>query len=200
MQTQIQNLYNQLTDISFWISLIEGFKHLGPLAPIFLAFIESVVPALPLIVIISFNVTAYGPYLGFIYSWLGTYLGSMCMFSFYRFLIKPHLDKFLASRQHISKMMRAVSNDQGAIAFTLTLLPFTPSSLINLVYGLSDFSKRKYWGVLFISKAIMVTFMTFFGHSLNQITSNPLYLLISVILLITLYFISKKINKRFFHN
>ena len=52
--------------------IIEKYKLLGPLFGMFLTFIESFVPILPLFAIVIANAGAYGLFWGFILSWLGT--------------------------------------------------------------------------------------------------------------------------------
>ena len=61
-------IWSKLTSFEFWLQIIETIKDYGPLVPTFLTFIESLFPALPLIMIVSFNVSVYGTWLGFIYS------------------------------------------------------------------------------------------------------------------------------------
>lgn len=189
--------YETIKDISFWIEFIENFRDLGPLAPIFLAFIESVIPALPLIVIVSFNVTAYGPFLGFIYSWIGSFLGSVFMFMLYRKGIQQLFQKWSANKKNLSRIVEYVDRHSWNVLFMLTSLPFTPSSLINLVYGLSNIDARFFIRTIFFSKALMIASLSLFGHSLTQITTNPFYLILTVIALFILYLISKKISKRY---
>lgn len=196
MNTLLQ-WYETIKDISFWIDFIEGFRNLGPLAPIFLAFLESIIPALPLIVIVSFNVTAHGPILGFVYSWLGSFFGSTLMFLIYRLGFQQFFQKWSANKKNISKISDYVDKHSWNVLFILTSLPFTPSSLVNLVYGLSKVDTRFFIQTIFFSKALMIGILSVFGHSLTQVTNNPFYLIASIIGLIILYFISKQISKHY---
>lgn len=189
--------FKHFTDISFWIQLVERFKDFGPLAPITLALLESIFPALPLLVIISFNVGVYGPYLGFLYSWAGTTLGSILMFLFYRKLVKRYLHRWIMRQQKLASIHDWISSHKQITLFILTALPFTPSSLINLGYGLSDFSARTFVSTVLCSKLIMVFSMTMFGHSLVNMSEQPIFIIIAVILLIGLYYVSKFVSKKY---
>lgn len=193
----LMNWYTTISDISFWINFVEGFKDLGPLAPILLAFLESIIPALPLIVIVSFNVTAHGPIWGFIYSWLGSFLGSTFMFLFYRKGFQKLFQNWSKDKKNLSKIAEYVDKHSLHILFILVSLPFTPSFLVNLVYGLSNINERFFIQTIFFAKALMIGYLSVFGHSLTQITENPLYLTASVIGLIILYFVSKHFSKRY---
>lgn len=189
--------YNTIKDVSFWIDFLNNFRDLGPLAPISLAFIESVIPALPLIAIVSFNVTAHGLILGFVYSWLGSFLGSVMMFMFYRKGFQKQFKKWSSNKKNLSSITEYVDKHSWNVLFILTCLPFTPSSLINLVYGLSSIDERFFIQTILFSKALMIASLSLFGHSLTQITTNPFYFVISVLVLLVLYLISKQISKHY---
>lgn len=196
----MQELWNQIerfTDISFWIQLVERFKDFGPLAPITLALLESIFPALPLLVIISFNVGVYGPYLGFLYSWAGTTLGSILMFLIYRKIVKRYLHQWIMKQQKLASIHDWISSHRQITLFILTALPFTPSSLINLGYGLSDFNGRTFISTVLCSKLIMVFLMTMFGHSLVNMSEQPIFIMIAAVMLIALYYVSKYVSKKY---
>jgi len=59
----------RIMTVEFWVEALSAFKDLGPLAPICLALVESLIPALPLVAIVTINISAHGAILGFLYSW-----------------------------------------------------------------------------------------------------------------------------------
>ncbi len=81
---QIVQLLEQMGTIAFWEGLLQSFQALGPVVPIALAAIESLVPVLPLVGIVTVNVAAHGPLFGFLYSWIGTCVGCYLMFFLFR--------------------------------------------------------------------------------------------------------------------
>lgn len=188
--------YMQYFTADFWFSVVEAFKGLGPLAPVFMAFIESVIPALPLLVIITFNTSVYGPVLGFIYSWIGTTLGAIIMFSFYRFVFGRYLLKWFGHHPKVQKAMVWVSSQPAATLFIITAIPFTPSSAINLAYGLSEYSKRSFIKTTILAKLIMVLSLTLFGATFKKAFENPFYILVTIVLLIVLTYVANIIKKR----
>lgn len=190
----------ELINLSFWIQFVEKFKDYGPLAPILLALLESLIPALPLLVIISFNVGVYGPYLGFVYSWLGTTLGSIIMFYFYRKIVKNYLQNLIEKKEKLSQLQQWISSHQPITLFVLSALPFTPSSLINLGYGMSDFDEKTFVLTIFLSKSVMVMCMTLFGHSLVNIAEQPWFIVIMAVGLFGCYRISKFYSKKYLNH
>ena len=199
MNTLLQ-WYTSITDISFWITFIENFKNMGPIAPILLSFLESIIPALPLLVIVSFNVTAHGAFLGFIYSWLGSFLGSTFMFFLYRKGFQKLFIDWSKDKESLIKTADYVNTHSSSILFLIASLPFTPSFLINLVYGLSSVHETFFIRAIFIAKALMIGYLSIFGHSLTQIINNPLYVIVSMIGLLILFFISKQISKQYLNH
>lgn len=190
----------QMIDLSFWIHFVERVKDYGPLAPILLALLESIIPALPLLVIISFNVGVYGPVFGFMFSWIGTTLGSMLMFLFYRHFVKRFLHQWIMRKQKLANIHEWISHHRILTLFCLSALPFTPSSLINLAYGLSDFKESSFLITIFFSKAIMVLAMTMFGHSIVSVSEQPWFLIASAFMLSALYYVSKHFSRRYLHS
>ena len=60
--------------------IVESYKAFGPLLGIGLPMIEALIPALPLIVFVLANAVAFGFWLGFLYSWLGSVMGALLVF------------------------------------------------------------------------------------------------------------------------
>ena len=88
MESTLISFVHQLGTLEFWQTLLDSFGDLGPLAPIFLAMVESFFPPLPLIAIVALNVAAHGGLFGFVYSWVGVMLGGTLMFLFWRRVLK----------------------------------------------------------------------------------------------------------------
>ncbi|HAM62153.1 MAG: hypothetical protein A2Y20_02300 [Firmicutes bacterium GWF2_51_9] len=180
----------------FWFAVAETFKGLGPLAPIFLALIESVIPALPLLVIITFNTSVYGPVLGFIFSWAGTTLGAIVMFYFHRYVFKKFLIQWFGRHPKVQAALAWVGNKPAATLFIISAIPFTPSSAINLAYGLSDFSKRSFVKTTLAAKFVMVMTMTLFGTAFKEAFDNPWFIVLAIAILVVLFFVAKALSKR----
>lgn len=75
-------LIQQLTSLDFWEKALDSFQALGPVVPVVLAALESIIPPLPLVAIVTLNIAGHGAILGFLYSWIGTCLGCTIMFFF----------------------------------------------------------------------------------------------------------------------
>ena len=185
-----------VTSVEFWIGILEVFKDFGPLAPILLACVESLIPALPLVVIVTFNITAYGTVLGFLYSWLGTSIGCTLVFLFFRRIVKAHLQSWLTRNKACVKALKWVANVNGKALFVIAMMPFTPSVFVNLAFGLSDFDEVRFLTILISAKSLMMLMLGAFGNSVAASFKDPEYLLMAAVLLLGLWFVSKKVRER----
>lgn len=196
MNSTVMAWLHQLGTLEFWQNLLEGFGNLGPIAPIFLAMVESFFPPLPLIAIVALNVAAHGGFLGFAYSWIGVMLGGTIMFLLWRRVLKRFFWKIASRSQKLEKAERWVSRFDTASLFMLSVLPFTPSSFMHFAFGISDFDEKRYLITMLLGKGVMVAMMALFGQSLVSSMKNPVYLIFAIVIWAGMYWVSKQFCKR----
>lgn len=196
MNSTVMAWLHQLGTLEFWQNLLEGFGNLGPIAPIFLAMVESFFPPLPLIAIVALNVAAHGGFLGFVYSWGGVMLGGTIMFLLWRRVVKRFFWKVASRSEKLEKAQRWVSRFDVASLFMLSVLPFTPSSFMHFAFGISDFDEKRYLITMLLGKGAMVAMMALFGQSIVSSLKNPVYLILAVALWGGMYWASKQFCKK----
>ena len=196
MNSTVMAWLHQLGTLEFWQNLLEGFGNLGPIAPVFLAMVESFFPPLPLIAIVALNVAAHGGFLGFAYSWIGVILGGTIMFLLWRRVVKRFFWKIASRSQKLEKAERWVSRFDTASLFMLSVLPFTPSSFMHFAFGISDFDEKRYLITMLLGKGVMVAMMALFGQSLVSSMKNPVYLILAIVIWAGMYWASKQFCKR----
>lgn len=195
MNGKLIEIYHLIITVEFWENCLNSFKILGPLAPIILAALESLIPALPLIAIVTLNVTAHGAVLGFLYSWIGAAAGSTIVFLFFRKIVKRLFLKLVERHPKVKKARDWVNRVNPKALFFIAILPFTPSSFLNFAFGISDFDEKKYLIIMICAKAIMIALLALFGQSFVQAFENPVFIVVAVVLVAALYIISKKVCK-----
>ena len=196
MESTLISFAHQLGTLEFWQTLLDSFGDLGPLAPIFLAMVESFVPPLPLIANVALNVAAHGGLFGFVYSWVGVMLGGTLMFLFWRRVLKRFFWKFASRSQKLEKAEQWVSRFDVSSLFMLSVLPFTPSSFMHFAFGISDFDEKRYLITMLLGKGVMVAMMALFGQSLVSSMKNPVYLVLAVVIWGAMYWASKRFCKK----
>ena len=196
MESTLISFVHQLGTLEFWQTLLDSFGDLGPLAPIFLAMVESFFPPRPLIAIVALNVAAHGGLFGFVYSWVGVMLGGTLMFLFWRRVLKQFFWKFASRSQKLEKAEQWVSRFDVSSLFMLSVLPFTPSSFMHFAFGISDFDEKRYLITMLLGKGVMVAMMALFGQSLVSSMKNPVYLILAVVIWGAMYWGSKRFCKK----
>ena len=196
MESTLISFVHQLGTLEFWQTLLDSFGDLGPLAPIFLAMVESFFPPLPLIAIVALNVAAHGGLFGFVYSWVGVMLGGTLMFLFWRRVLKQFFWKFASRSQKLEKAEQWVSRFDVSSLFMLSVLPFTPSSFMHFAFGISDFDEKRYLITMLLGTGVMVAMMALFGQSLVSSMKNPVYLVLAVVIWGAMYWGSKRFCKK----
>ena len=179
----------------FWLNLVTQYKELGFLAPIVLALLESIFPFLPLVLIVAFNTGIYGFWLGFLLSYVGNLLGSILVFFFFRFLERSRLIGHLIHGKRLAKILHWVVMQPPAFLIVVSALPFTPSSFINIAFGLSGYSKRRYVVSIALGKFVMIALLAAFGNTLTRLDEHPLIIVLSVAILGLAYYLSHRFGK-----
>ena len=190
------SFYHAITSLDFWIGLFSTFQGFGPVAAIALAFIESLIPALPLISIATLNVAAYGAVWGFIYTWGGSCVGCTVVFLFFKHVFKRLTDRIGVSRKSVLKARKWVAGFDPAALFLILCLPFTPSSFMNFAFGISEFSTKKYLITLYLAKLVMIATLAIFGSSVVEAMHNPWILIPGLLFMLILYIISVVVRRK----
>ncbi len=165
---------------------------------IFIVFLESFIPVLPLSVFVALNCNAFGFFIGVLISWIGTCLGSVLCYLLFRFIGKKLHSKL---KRKIFKKAEAGINKFNNITFTqlvlLYTLPFAPSSLFNTLGGLSNMKQEKFIFSLLIGKAFSILFWGYIGISVIESFTDKKSLISLGVILVLAYIVSKILNKKF---
>lgn len=177
--------------LDYVVDLLDTYEKLGPLPGILLPFSEAFLPFLPLFVFVLANGAAYGLFKGFLYSWIGSSIGSICVFLLIRHLgNKKFLQKIKKNRQVI-RVMDFVERRGFGLLFILLCFPFSPSSIINVVAGLSNVRKQTFIIAVLLGKAVMVFSIAYIGSSIVEFAKHPVKTII-VVICITIFWIFGK--------
>lgn len=186
---------NEFLDLAS--ELLDKYENLGPLPGILLPFIEAFLPFLPLFAFVMANSAAYGLLKGFFYSWLGSSLGSIAVFYMIRkFGDKKLLVKIKTNRQ-VNQVTSWVERHGFGPLFLLLCFPFSPSSLINIVAGLSNVSKQQFILAVLLGKSVMIFSIAYIGTSILEFAKNPTKTIVVTICISIFWMFGKFLEKRF---
>ncbi|GAA3732549.1 TVP38/TMEM64 family protein [Salinicoccus jeotgali] len=188
---ELETLLKNLTTQEGLESLFAEVEALGPLVGFVLTLIESFLPFLPLFAIVIININSYGFIIGFLLSYSGTVGGSYLVFLTIRYFLRAPAQKYIHRHKRLEGMLEFIDLKGFSFLLILLSLPFTPSSVINLIAALSNIKKVVYLYILLVAKAIMILLMSIVGYDITSFFTSPLQLTLSIIFLVVLYFFSK---------
>ena len=80
--------------------------------------------------------------------------------------------------------------------FVVFSIPFTPSSLINVVSALSNMSIRSFFLAVLLGKMVMISIVTFIGTDWRNIASDPKRIIPILVGILIFWIIGKAIEKK----
>jgi len=178
------------------VDLTGEYRSLGPLIGLILPFLEAFLPFLPLFAFVIANASAYGLWIGFLLSWVGTVIGSYVVFLIVRKYGRARLLRFITKYERVQKLIHWVETHGFGPLFLLLCFPFTPSALVNLVAGLSDMKKKNYLWTLLAGKFVMIFTISFIGHDIKELLTKPIRTGIVLLVILLLWIVGKQIERR----
>lgn len=175
----------------------DTFESFGIIIAFLLPFIEAFLPILPIALFAVVNVNTYGLFLGFIITWLGAFCGAYIVFLLVRKYGQHRFLRHLNNHPHTLKFIRRVDEKGVVPLFILLCFPFTPSSLINVVAGLSTIKMKHYLFAVLSGKAVMLFMLSFIGNDIYSFVREPKKSIIVAIVLILLWWIGKLLEQHF---
>lgn len=179
--------------------LLESYENLGPLPGILLPFIEAFLSFLPLVVFVAANGAAYGLLKGFLYSWIGASAGAICVFLIVKKLGDKRFFQWLKRNKQIIRVTNWLDRHGFGPLFLLMCFPFSPSSVINIVAGLSHISIQQFILAVLLGKTVMIFTIAFVGDSIVSFAQNPMRSIIVGIGILIFWLLGKYMEKRL-HN
>ncbi|WP_066068420.1 TVP38/TMEM64 family protein [Neobacillus soli] len=178
------------------MSLIQEYRALGPLPGILLIVLEAFLPFLPLFIFVMANASAFGLWLGFLYSWLGACIGALLVFLLIRRYGQKRLFSFLSKHPKVRKLMDWVERHGFGPLFLLLCFPFTPSAVVNIVAGLSKISTAQYMLAVCIGKMVMIFTISFIGYDIQSLITKPFRTVMVLFVIFILWYAGKRIEVR----
>lgn len=178
------------------MELLSDYERLGPIPGILLPFIEAFLPFLPLVVFVFANAAAYGLFKGFLYSWIGSSLGSILVFLVIRKLGNKRIFKAIQKNKQVKKVTAWVERHGFGPLFLLLCFPFSPSSVINVVAGLSRISVQQFILAVILGKSVMIFSIAYIGSSIFEFAKNPIRTIVVGACIVLFWMVGKYIEKR----
>ena len=146
-------------------------------------------------VIVILTINSYGVIVGFLISYSATVLGSYLVFLTVRHFFRDTAQRYIEKHDKLNKMLKFIDDRGFTFLFILLCLPFTPSSVVNVITALSNVRRDVYLYILLAAKFIMILSMTLVGYDIASFFDSPMKLILSLVFLCVLYLLSKWYQK-----
>ncbi|ELK45252.1 TVP38/TMEM64 family protein [Halobacillus sp. ACCC02827] len=193
---QWRNLAENDQLFDYIIRQLEGLEKFGPVPGILFPLLEAFLPFLPLVAFVLANSVVYGLFKGFLYSWLGAVLGSIGVFLIFRRLGDKRVFQKITNQKQVRKVVRWVEEHGFGPLFLLMCFPFSPSSIINIVSGLSNVSKQQFILAVLLGKSVMIFTISYIGASIASFAQNPMKSIVVGVCILLFWILGKYLEKR----
>lgn len=176
------------------LKLIESYKAFGPIPGILLPFIEAFLPFLPLFVFVIANTNAFGLWIGFLLTWIGSSMGTILVFFIVRKYGHTKFLSFIKRNKQVTKLTGWLDVHGFGPMFILLCFPFTPSAVVNIVAGLSHISRFQYILAVLAGKLVMIFTISFVGYDLQALITQPIRTAIVLVIICILWYVGRRIE------
>ena len=165
---------------------------------LFLMFVimilQNMFTVIPLILVISVNITLFGLFYGFIWSWVTSLLGGVVVFLASRFWFQG-----LLIRRVSSEWMGKIEKKGAWFVFWGRIFPLAPSNLINIAAGVSSIQLKHFMLGTLLGNGIYSIVLSFISDGILSFSlTSPLDITIcvGVIIIVVGYYVLKYSKKR----
>lgn len=157
-----------------------------------LMILQNFISFIPFLFLTMFNIWLYGFAFGYLWSLTGNFLGSVIVFYFARYGFGNWIKKF----KHLKITQKIEKNGFNVVLF-MRLLPFAPSSLVNIGSGLSNIKARDYTLATFFGNAIFVFVLSLFSVGLISLERQlTVYAALTMIVIVLALIQLKKVKSK----
>lgn len=142
-----------------------------------LVVLQSIIPYAPFALIAGFNTSAHGFWLGYLVSFAGVLTGNLLLYGFARRIVvlffKGKQEQLWQRYPKLEVIRRKVVNARFwsafSILFILRIQPWVPSSLLDLLSGVTGVKFSPFFFSTVAGQAPSVAAMTYLGHRLMNL-------------------------------
>lgn len=135
---------------------IKSTGAIAPLIYILVSFLQVTFVPIPGAITIIAGSYVFGPWLAFLYSYIGMLLGAMFAFFLGKVIGRPFANWIVGSEEKVDKWILRLKGRQNVILFFMFFLPFFPDDILCTVAGLLPMSYLGFFVMQLITRATSV--------------------------------------------
>ena len=144
-------------DINALRGLVGNSVILGPIIFMLLQILQVVIPIIPGGISSAAGVLIFGPYLGFVYNYVGISIGSVIIFLLGRRYGKPFILSMISDKTYDKYIGWLDNQSRFEKLFALAIfLPGAPDDALCLMAGLTNISVKKFTLIILLAKPLSI--------------------------------------------
>ena len=180
--------------IKWLFNLAQDYWFLTMVVGLFSAFLESLLPVLPLVAIVTINAAVFGMGMGLIISWIGSGFGTVVMFLIARkFSDSKFINKY--RNKKTNKIVQKLKEKGFKLLFIAYSCPFIPTSLVTIASGLCKFDLKTFLVGMVSGKFIMFIVISYIGSDIKGFLTSPIKIILLSIVVFIAWIIGNKVNR-----
>lgn len=162
---------------------------------ILVTFLESFIPAFPLLGIVIGNALLLGFLKGIIASTIGSSLGTISLFLIFKSFGESKF--FLKYKNNkVEKVTDWIKNQNKMILYICYASSFVPSCLISISSGISDMKLRDFAPSMILGKISLFFVASYIGNDLEGVIKSPIKLTVIILIFVFMFIVANKVNKK----
>ena len=133
--------------------IVSSAGAVAPLMYILVSFVQVTIVPIPAAVTIIAGNYLFGPWLAFLYSYIGMLIGSIFAFWLGRVIGRPFVNWIAGSPEKVDEWIEKLKGREKVLLFFMFLLPFFPDDILCSVAGILPIS----WGVFMLMQIVTRT-------------------------------------------
>lgn len=144
-------------DINALRGLVGNSVILGPIIFMLLQILQVIIPIIPGGISSAAGVLIFGPYLGFVYNYVGISIGSVIIFLLGRRYGKPFILSMISDKTYDKYIGWLDNQSRFEKLFALAIfLPVAPDDALCLMAGLTNISVKKFTLIILLAKPLSI--------------------------------------------
>ncbi len=152
---------------------------------LFIMIIQNSFTVIPLILVITLNFYSFGFFYGFLWSWLSSVIAAMIIFLAIRFWFQDFVHSKVKNHQD---MLDKIENKGMRYVIYGRVFPFFPTSILNIIAGVSNISLRPFTIGTAIGNFFYFFVLALIPYGVFSTNINPLALIIIVLLITGIFY------------
>ncbi|OXM85888.1 TVP38/TMEM64 family protein [Paenibacillus rigui] len=178
--------------------ILDSWGIMGHLAGALLAYVQTLVPFVPFVVVAGANVLLFGLWLGFLVNYVMSVLGAITAFWFARTYGRTWVEKKLGKYPQLAKFNERLKRNGFLYIAIARVIPVLPSFAINLGAAVTKVKGRDFFLGTVVGKLPMIFLESLIGHDLLYFHHNKGRLLLLLLVFIILMLIGNRYKRKWF--